>query len=371
MGARIGLVWVSVVLFCAIFAPFLANSRPLLMKYDGRWSSPAILGFAWTDASLLILFILGITLVLLRRIVRARWLVLLAMLFAILVPLIAYRAIGDGDTARLGRFRQMQIAGQLQHVIWAPIPYSPEDHLRDLFDRARPHPRPPGGENVLGTERIGADMLSRLIFACRVALAVGFIAEGIAVVIGVVVGGLMGYFASWVDLLGMRLVEIFSSIPSLYLLLTFVAFFGRNLYLIMLIIGLTSWTGYAYFTRAEFLKLRKQDFVQSAIAAGVPTWRVVFGHILPNGLTPVLVSLSFGIASAILTESGLSFLGLGPEDSSSWGALLNQAVSAGGGFYWWLAVFPGIAIFLTMFSYNLIGESLRDTLDPRFQGRAR
>ncbi|HEY1687205.1 MAG TPA: ABC transporter permease, partial [Tepidisphaeraceae bacterium] len=177
-------------------------------------------------------------------------------------------------------------------------------------------------------------------------------------------GGLMGYFAGVTDILGMRLIEIFEAIPTLFLLITFVAFFGRNLYIIMVIIGLTGWTSYARFLRAEFLKLRHQDFVQAAIAAGLPTRTVLFRHMLPNGITPVLISASFGVASAILAEATLSFLGLGLIDEPSWGALLNQATGAAGEFVWWLAVFPGVAIFLTVYAYNLIGESLRDALDP-------
>lgn len=206
-----------------------------------------------------------------------------------------------------------------------------------------------------------------MIHASRIAMAIGFISTGIAVLIGIFVGGLMGYFVGWVDLLGMRLVEVFGAIPTIYLLLAFVAFFGRNIYLIMVIIGLTSWVGDARFVRAEFLKLRKQDFVQAAIAAGLPLRSILFRHLLPNALAPLLVSASFGVASAILAESTLSFLGLGLVDEPSWGQLLNQAVSAGGGFDWWLATFPGLAIFLTVFAYNLIGEALRDALDPRLR----
>jgi peptide/nickel transport system permease protein len=137
------------------------------------------------------------------------------------------------------------------------------------------------------------------------------------------------------------------------------------------IIGLTSWSGYARFVRAEFLRLRNQDFVHAAVASGLPLWSVLFRHMLPNGLAPVLVSASFGVASAILSESVLSFLGLGLVDEPSWGDLLSQATGQGGAFTWWLAIFPGAAIFLTVFSYNLIGEALRDALDPKLRGSAR
>jgi len=147
------------------------------------------------------------------------------------------------------------------------------------------------------------------------------------------------------------------------------ALFGPDLYLLMVVIGLTGWTGDARFIRAEFLRLRNQDFVQAATAAGLPLRSVLFRHMLPNGITPVLVSTSFGVASAILLESTLSFLGLGDPDRPSWGQLLNQARSAGAAITWWIALFPGLAIFLTVFGYNLIGEALRDALDPKLLKR--
>ena len=160
-----------------------------------------------------------------------------------------------------------------------------------------------------------------------------------------------------------RLIEIFEAVPTLFLLLTFVAFFGRSLYIMMVIIGITSWPGYARYVRAEFLRLRQQDFVQAAIAAGLPLNSILFRHMLPNGVGPVLVAASFGVASAILAEATLSFLGLGLVGDPSWGEMLNQAVQSSS-FNWWMAAFPGAAIFLTVFAYNLIGESLRDAIDP-------
>jgi peptide/nickel transport system permease protein len=218
-----------------------------------------------------------------------------------------------------------------------------------------------------GTDGDSQDVLSRIIHASRIALAVGFISTGIAVLIGVVVGGFMGYFVGRVDIFGMRLIEIFESIPTLVLLITIVAFFPRNLYLMMAIIGLTGWTSNARYIRGEFLRLRNQDFVQAARAAGLPLSSIIFRHMLPNGITPVLVSASFGVASAILLESTLSFLGLGLVEEPSWGGMLEQARHAGR-FIWWLALYPGLMIFMTVFSYNLIGESMRDALDPKLRG---
>ena len=264
-------------------------------------------------------------------------------------------------------FRQSQVPSATDWSIYAPIPYSPKDYLRDYGDTGLLAP----GVNedrvhLLGTEENGADLLSRMIHAARLALGIGLVATGIAMVIGVFIGGVMGYFSGIIDMLGMRLVEIFEAVPTLFLLLTFVAFFDRSLYLMMVIIGLTSWPGYARYVRAEFLRLRHQDFVQAAVAAGLPLRSILFRHILPNAVAPVLVAASFGVASAILAEATLSFLGLGLIDDPSWGQMLNQAVRSST-FNWWMALFPGGAIFLTVFSYNLIGEALRDALDPLTQ----
>jgi peptide/nickel transport system permease protein len=168
-----------------------------------------------------------------------------------------------------------------------------------------------------------------------------------------------------VDLFGMRLIEIFEAIPTLFLLVTFIAFFGRNLYIMMAIIGVTGWTGEARYIRAEFLRLRKQDFVHAAVASGLPLRSLLFRHLLPNGISPILVAATFGLASALLYESVLSFLGIGLVEEPSWGQLLNQALGVGGTFIWWIAIFPGLAIFLTVFAYNLLGEALRDALDPK------
>jgi peptide/nickel transport system permease protein len=209
-----------------------------------------------------------------------------------------------------------------------------------------------------------------MLHACRVTLAIGLIATGISTAIGIVVGGLLGYYGGWVDLIGMRLVEIVEAIPRLILLLIVMVSFGRSLYLMMVVIGLVVWTSDARFIRAEFLKLRNLDFVHAAVAAGLGRRSIIFRHMLPNGVAPVLVEASFGVASAILYESVLSFLGLGlGPDDPSWGQLLEQSMKGGTGFNWWIATFPGLAIFLTVFAYILIGEAMRDAIDPKLQKR--
>jgi peptide/nickel transport system permease protein len=363
--ARFGAAWVALLGFAGVFAPFIASSHPLLMKTDdGGWSSPVLKYLTPVDVILLACTFAAVILVMLRRYPASwRWLTWLAIVL-LSIPL-CYWLVRPPQTVVYEQYRDWTKEGKIQRAVYAPIPYSANDRQRDVPESGL---QPPSRAHLLGTEVNGADVASRMIHAARIAMAIGFIATGIAVIIGVIIGGFMGYYAGTTDILGMRLIEIFEAIPQLFLLLAFVAFFGRNLYIMMAIIGLTSWTPDARFIRAEFLRLRKLDFVQAGIAAGLPLRSILFRHMLPNGISPVLVSASFGIASAILYESTLSFLGLGLVDEPSWGQLLNQALSVGGTFTWWIALFPGLAIFLTVFAYNLVGESLRDALDPRLRG---
>jgi peptide/nickel transport system permease protein len=361
LTAWLGIVWIVVLLLCAVFAPFFCNTHPLLMKANGRWSSPLLQHLAPADVILQVAFWAAIVLVFLRRVsVPRRVLAWGACL--VLAIIVCPMVIRPPRIVVYETYRNEQRTGIIERAIHAPVPYSPDDHQRDKEDVRL---QPPSREHWAGTTSDSADLLSNLLHASRIALSIGFISTGIAVVIGIIVGGLMGYYGGAIDLIGMRLVEVFDAIPTLLLLLIFVAVFTPNLYIMMAIIGLTSWVGYAYFIRAEFLSLRDRDFVQAARAAGLPVSRILFRHMLPNGVTPLIVSASFGVASAILYESTLSFLGIGLVSEASWGNLLEQALGEGGTFYWWIALYPGLAIFLTVFAYNLIGESLRDALDPK------
>ena len=360
-GTRIGLAWLIIIAVCAVFAPWLANSHPLAMKtIDGDVSYPLFEYLSPVDVALPFTAIVCLVAIFATKLATSvRWSILLVGLVVVWSVCIA--TVSPPETVVYDKYRTMQRDGQLEWVKYTLIPYSPTDRTRDIAQSTN---QPPSSQHLLGTEVDGADVLSRMIWASRIALSIGFIATGIALVIGVTIGGFMGYFSGIFDLIGMRLVEILEAVPQLYLLLTFVAFFGRNLYLMMVIIGLTSWSGYARFIRAEFLKLRKMDYIQACHATGLPLSSILFKHMLPNGVAPVLVTASFGVASAILAEATLSFLGLGVVDKPSWGQMLNQATAAAGGFLWWMAIFPGAAIFLTVFAYNLIGEALRDTIDP-------
>lgn len=369
-GAKIGLIWISLLTLGAVFAPFLANSMPLLVSINGEISAPVLRYLNIEDIMILSAFFTLIVLFLspLRHSLKTLCLMLIIILVGAMI--VSKQFIIEQQNVVYADFREEIKNTSYDWLVMPPIPYAPEDYLRDA--NAQPLEAPL--ENLqythwMGTEENGGDVLSRMIHASRIALGIGFIATGIGMFIGVIIGGLMGYFSGVVDILGMRLVEIFESIPTLFLLLTFVAFFGRSIYIMMVIIGLTSWSGYARYIRAEFLRLRNMDFVQATIASGLPLRSILFRHMLPNGIAPLLVGISFGVASAILAEATLSFLGLGLVGAPSWGQMLNQAVQSST-FNWWMAVYPGGAIFLTVFAYNLIGEALRDAIDPQLAKHA-
>lgn len=212
----------------------------------------------------------------------------------------------------------------------------------------------------LGTDSIGQDVLANVIHACRSALLVGIAGAGTALLIGITLGALMGYFGGWVDLLLMRIVEVFMSVPLLFLLVLGAAVLPREPIVIMGLIGAVTWTGVARLTRAEVMRVRAMDFVDAARASGLPAVRVIFNHVLPSALTPAFVEAAFLFAAAILFEATLSFLNLGPVDRASWGRLLAQATGDSGDFAWWLAVFPGVMIVLTVLSAQTLGAAGRE-----------
>jgi peptide/nickel transport system permease protein len=225
----------------------------------------------------------------------------------------------------------------------------------------------PSRINLFGTDQAGVDVFAKMVHGTTIALLVGFVSMGIAGTIGIMVGALGGYFGGWIDMLTSRVTEIVMCVPTLVLILAIMALLEKpTIWHTMAIIGATGWTGIARLTRGEFLRLRQSEFVTAARSVGAGPVRIMLRHILPNALAPILVPITFGIASAILTESSLSFLGFGPPPpSASWGSLLNDARSNLS--MWWLVVFPGIAIFLTVLAYNLIGEGLQESTDPRLR----
>jgi len=316
-------VWglrVTLLLFAvALFAPLLANDRPIVFYREGRWSWPV---FSGQD-----------------KVGSLTWKEI--------------RKGADFGTHPGGSFEKNWVA------VWPPVPYSPTEY--DLVESLAP----PGRDHWFGTDDSGRDVLSRMIHGARISLSVGFVAVGIALVIGIFLGALAGYFGGWTDHLISRMIEILLTIPTFFLIIAIIAFLPPSIYNIMIVIGLTGWSGVARFVRAEFLKIKQLDFIQASRSLGASHLRIIFVHMLPNSMAPVLVSAVFGIAGAILTESSLSFLGFGvPPPTPSWGDILSQSRDYIE-FAWWLTVFPGLAIFLSITAYNLVGEGLRDAMDPK------
>ncbi len=316
--AKFGL-WITIFLFVvAIFAPVLANDRPIFLHYKGQWCWPLFSGMEQAG---------GMTWKEMKK-----------------EPPFIFQK----DAAGPGNF-----------AIWPLVPYSPTEY--NLLD----YLSPPTAQHWFGTDDSGRDVLSRMIHGARISLSVGFVAVGIALVIGILLGALAGYFGRWWDTLISRLIEIMVTIPTFFFIIAIIAFLPPSIYNIMVVIGITGWTGAARFVRAEFLKLRRLDFITASKALGASGSRIIFLHMLPNALAPVMVSAVFGIADAILTESSLSFLGFGvPPPTPSWGDILSQSRNYIE-FAWWLTVFPGLAIFLSITAYNLVGDGFRDAMDPK------
>jgi peptide/nickel transport system permease protein len=226
---------------------------------------------------------------------------------------------------------------------------------------------PPSASHWFGTDDLGRDVLTRVIYGARISLKVGFVAVGIAVAIGTFIGLVSGYYSGHLDNILMRVVDIMLCFPTFFLILAVIAFLEQSIWYIMIVIGLTGWMGVARLVRAEVLSLRERDFIMAVRALGAGDARIIFRHILPNALSPVLVSATLGVAGAILTESALSFLGIGvPPPTPSWGNILTAGKEYIE-FAWWLTLYPGLAITVTVLAYYLVGEGIRDALDPRLQ----
>lgn len=225
--------------------------------------------------------------------------------------------------------------------------------------------QPPTWQHWFGTDELGRDVLTRVLFGARISLKVGFVAIGIAVLLGSVVGLLAGYYGGWVDTLLMRCVDIMLCFPAFFLILAIITFLEPSIWYIMAVIGLTGWMGVARLVRAEVLAIREMDYILAARCVGCSDLRIILRHILPNALSPVLVAATLGVAGAILTESALSFLGIGVQPPTpSWGNILTSGKDYIE-FAWWLSLYPGLAILVTVLAYNLLGEGIRDALDPR------
>jgi peptide/nickel transport system permease protein len=333
--AMLSLVFVCFMILVAIFAPAIAGTKPVVCYYKGEYYFPCLGYFV------------------------REW---------------------ENPVFQKDRFRQLypENLKKKDPESWAVFPLVYQDPFRRV--RAKEWPdqaeNPSGDQgkpsrlNWFGTDQRGVDVFAQMVHGTTIALLVGFLSMGIAAAIGIIFGAFAGYLGGWADVLMSRIIEVVQCIPTLILILAAIALLEKpNIWHMMVIIGLTGWTSIARLTRAEFIKLKQADFVTAAEAMGAGRIRVMFRHILPNALAPVLVPITFGIASAILIETSLSFLGFGsPPPNPSWGAVLDAGRTNPGGM-WWLITFPGGAIFLAVLAYNLIGEGLQEATDPRLRGR--
>jgi len=252
-------------------------------------------------------------------------------------------------------------------AILAPLlaPYDPIAQPTNLLATRFLSPLSAG--HLLGTDQFGRDILSRILYGARISLAIGFVATAIAVTLGTLIGAVAGYLGGWVDAALMRFTDMVLAFPRLVLLILVVALFSPSLSLIILVLGLTQWPGTTRIVRGDVLSLREREYIQAARALGFGRWRIIFRHLVPNVLAPVIVTATLGIGNTIVLEAGLSFLGLGVQPPTpSWGSMVSDGrenlIGA-----WWIATFPGLAIVLTVLAFNLVGDALRDALDPRLR----
>ncbi len=310
-----GLGVVGVLLLVSWLAPVIANNRPIVMRWEDRIIFPAV-----------------------------------AQMFPIRF-FVQYPELTSVEFDRVKHDPSIAL-------VMPPVPFSPIATSLDAR-LARPD-----RDHLMGTDELGRDVLARIVHGAGISLKVGIVAVGISLLIGLFVGALAGYYGGLADTLLSRLIEIVICFPFLFLILAVIAFLPPSIYNVMIVIGITRWTDIARYTRAEFVRLKGREFTEAAKALGASDRKIIFRHILPNSLAPVLVTATFGVANAILIEAALSFLGLGTQPPTpSWGGVLASAREQD--FAWWLTTYPGLAIFVTVTAYNLLGEGLRDASDPR------
>jgi peptide/nickel transport system permease protein len=298
------------------------------------------------------------------------YIVMFLFIIAIFAPLIAnnkpYILIEKGKAYfpvfvdyPLFQERNFRHSARGEFKIMPPVQYSYSEYDLDSIVTG------PSSKHWFGTDEQGRDLFARMVHGTRVSITVGFIAVAIYVLIGILIGSIAGYYGGIIDILISRLIEIIMCFPTFFLILTVLALIGPSLLSVMAVIGVTSWTGIARIVRGEFMRIREMDFVTASRALGASDYWIILRHILPNSMAPVFVSATFGIASTILIESSLSFLGFGVQPPTpSWGDILSQSRDFID-FAWWLTLIPGLAIFITITSYNLVGEGLQSAIDPK------
>ena len=338
-----GLWMIALIVATALLAPIIANDQPIAVKYKGHVQFPAFTTYVdvWIPWGSL------------RNNMKS-WKVGGVLPFS------------DHYEQLEGRSWKQALAEDAANVDWSvmpPVPWHPNRVSPDMVKK-RPSEAP---GHVLGTDDTGRDVFARIIHGCCVAVMVGLVATGLASIIGVVLGIAAGYFGGWTDMVLSRITEIVMCFPTFFLIIAVISFLERSILNIMLVIGLFGWTGIFRLIRGEVLKCKALDYVMAAKALGVPTRRIMFRQILPNAVAPVFVSIAFGVAGAVLTETSLSFLGFGDPSVPSWGEVVSQGRAYVTYGLTHLVLWPGLVIFLTLTAFNLFGQGLRDAMDPRLR----
>jgi len=366
--AMTGLGGVAVMFILALFVPLLANNRPFLIIAGGEISFPFLRYLFAPDSSeilieqvfnyILLFFIPAILIFLiLKKYTKTRNILLIIFALALLLPFFLTQRRLDKTCWR------DEVKKNHSFAVFAPIPYGP-------YESTAEHYAKPSAQHLFGADQTGRDVLVRMLYGARVSLAVGLFATLLALIIGTIIGMCVGYYRGRLDLFTMRVVEIIMCFPTFLLLLILMSMlkdkgFGQSILLVIMVLGLTGWIGLCRLVRGEVLKQRVLPYIVSCEATGVPVPRIMLRHLLPNVSGPILISFTFGVAGAIVAESGLSFLGFGVQaPTASWGALLRQAFDDPLG-YWHLTLCPGAALFITVCAFNFTGEGLRKIFDPK------
>ncbi|MEE2712437.1 MAG: ABC transporter permease [Planctomycetota bacterium] len=355
-GARVGVVWVGLLLACAGLAPWVANEHPLrVAQADTTWW-PVLEAYTSQDVGWTGTLLACLTWVGLARLGRARAARTAALVILGATVVIASRVepvnLAPNDWSELAERGGTSLT-------WAPIRYGPQEIDKDAM-----LVRPGVSGHPLGTDANGRDVTARLLHGARTSLLVGLVAAGTATLLGLVIGALAGWYRGRVDVLLSWGVQVVACFPTIVLVITVCAFARPSLVLVMLLIGLTGWTETARLVRGEVMRLRELAFVESARALGTPGIRILVRHVLPHAMGPVTVQAALGVAGAVMLESALAFLGLGPADTPSWGRMLQEGRDAqGSGGH--LVLLSGLLVFFTICAWNMVGEALREATDPQ------
>ncbi len=316
-------LWILLILYViSLFANFIANDQPLIVKYEGRLFFPVLRFYDGSNFGM----------------------------EATDIPNYKKLRTGDAFQKNTGNW-----------ILFPPIPYGYNESIMELEGNP---PTPPTVHNLLGTDDRGRDILTRLLYGYRISFSFALLITFASMTLGIIIGALQGYWGGLFDLSMQRLIEIFSALPFLYIVIIVGSSMGTSFGMLLIIFTIFNWVGISYYMRSEFLKLREIQFVEAAKALGIKDWKIMFRHILPNAMTPIITFLPFDLIGSFSSLSALDYLGFGlPAPTPSWGELMRQGMD--NIFSYWLSLFPVIALFLVLLLIAFVGEGIRDAFDPK------